>query len=72
MAKYKVKITETYTREVIVDVDNDNENEAEDIAYKLVDEQVAEGEIDLPCDGGDYGYERELFVSKVKEEQTEE
>lgn len=23
MAKYKVKITETYTREVIVDVDND-------------------------------------------------
>lgn len=30
---------------------------------------INEGEIDLPCDGEDYKYDRELFVSEVKENE---
>lgn len=30
---------------------------------------INEGEIDLPCDGEDYKYNRELFVSEVKENE---
>ena len=44
------------------------EAEDKDAAYQGIDDKVAEGEIDLPCDGEDYKYDRELFVSEVKEE----
>ena len=36
-------------------------------ACQEIDDKINEGEIDLPCDGEDYKYNRELFVSEVKE-----
>ena len=57
MKKYKVEIVEEYRRTVEI------EAEDEDEAYEMVDKKVAEGEIDLPCDGGRYSYSRELFVN---------
>lgn len=60
MKKYKVEIVEEYRRTVEI------EAEDEDEAYEMVDKKVAEGEIDLPCDGGRYSYSRELFVNKTK------
>lgn len=47
MKKFKVEIVEEYRRTVEI------EAEDEDEAYEMVDEKVAEGEIDLPCDGDD-------------------
>lgn len=60
MKKFKVEIVEEYRRTVEI------EAEDEDEAYEMVDEKVAEGEIDLPCDGGRYSYSRELFINKTK------
>lgn len=60
MKKYKVEIVEEYRRTVEI------EAEDEDEAYEMVNKKVAEGEIDLPCDGGRYSYSRELFVNKTK------
>ena len=47
------------------------EVEAQDVdaAYQDIDDKIAEGEIDLPCDGEDYKYDRELFVLEVKENE---
>ncbi len=59
--KFKVEIVETYRRYVEV------EAEDEDAAYQDIDDKINEGEIDLSCDGEDYKYDRELFVSEVKE-----
>ena len=59
MSKFKVEIVETYRRYVEV------EAEDEDAAYQDIDDKVEEGEIDLPYDGEDYKYDRELFVSEV-------
>lgn len=64
MPKFKVEIVETYRRYVEVEAQN------KDTAYQEIDDKIAEGEIDLPCDGEDYKYDRKLFVSEVKE--TEE
>ena len=61
MSKFKVEIVETYRRYVEVEAKN------EDAAYQETDDQINEGFIDLPCDGEDYKYDRELFVSEVKE-----
>ena len=61
MKKFKVDIVETYKRTIIIEAKNDDE------AYEVVDEKVTEGEIDLPCDGGDYDYSRDFFVSETKE-----
>lgn len=59
--KYEVDITETYKRTVeVLAVSEDN-------AYELVDDLVNDGKIDLPCDGGDYDYSRDLFVGKSKD-----
>ena len=58
---YKVRVVETYTR--YVDVIAEDEDEA----YEIVDEKVNNGEIDIPCDGGDYKYDRELFVWEANE-----
>lgn len=62
MSKFKVEIVEKYRRHVEV------EAEDEDAAYWDIDDKINEGEIDLPCDREDYKYDRELFVSEVKEE----
>lgn len=61
MQKFKVEIVETYRRHVEVKADD------EDAAYQDIDDKITVGEIDLPCDGRDYKYDRELFVSEVKE-----
>lgn len=57
--KYRVEIVETYRRYVEV------EAEDEDAAYQEIDDNINEGLIDLPCDGENYKYDRELFVSEV-------
>lgn len=61
MQKFKVEIVETYRRHVEV------EAEDEDAAYQDIDDKISEGTIDLPCDGEAYMYDRELFVSEVKD-----
>ena len=61
MKKFKVDITETYKRTIEI------EAESEDEAYEMIEEKIMEGEIDVPCDGGDYDYSRDLFVSETKE-----
>lgn len=43
------------------------EAENEDVAYQEIDDKIEECEINLPCDGEDYKYDRELFVLEVKE-----
>lgn len=57
MKKFKVEIVEEYRRTIEVEAEDDDE------AYKIVEDKVMKGEIDLPCDGGKYDYSRELFVS---------
>lgn len=59
--KFKVEIVETYRRYVEVEAQD------EDAAYQDIDDKIAEGEINLSHDGEDNKYDRELFVSKVKE-----
>lgn len=61
MKKFKIDITETYKRTIEI------EAESEDEAYEMIEEKIMEGEIDVPCDGGDYDYSRDLFVSETKE-----
>lgn len=61
MPKFKVEIVETYRRYVEVEAQD------EDVAYQDIDDKINEGIIDLPCDGDNYKYDRELFVSEVKE-----
>ncbi len=61
MAKFKVEIVETYRRYIEIESYN------EDMAYQEVDDKIQEGIINLPCDGEGYGYDRELFVSEIKE-----
>lgn len=61
MEKFRVEIVETYRRYVEVEAQD------EDAAYKEIDDKIAEGEIDLPRDGENYRYDRELFVLEVKE-----
>lgn len=62
MLKFKVEIVETYRRYVEV------EAEDEDAAWDDITNQIEKGIIDLPRDGKEYKYDRELFVSEVKEE----
>lgn len=45
MSKFKVEIVETYRRYVEVEVED------KDAAYQDIDDKIAEGEIDQPCDG---------------------
>lgn len=58
MEMFIVEVVETYRRYVEVKAVD------EDKAYDIIEEKVIEGEIDLPRDGGDYKYERELFIKK--------
>ena len=62
MKKFKVEVVETYRRYVEVEAQD------KDAAYQDIEDKINNGEIDLPCDGEDYKYDRELFVSEVKEE----
>ena len=64
MKTFKVKITEAYTREIEVRAENGYD------AYDKVDTMINDGEIDLPCDGGNYGYKRELEVKETKKESN--
>lgn len=64
MKTFKVKITEAYTREIEVRAENGYD------AYDKVDTMINDGEIDLPCDGGNYGYKRELEVKETKKENN--
>ena len=67
MRTYKVKITEVYTREIEVQAENGYD------AYDKVDTMINDGKIDLPCDGDDYNYNRELEVKeKDKSNKTEQ
>lgn len=61
--KFNAEIMETYRRYVEVEAQD------EDAAYQEIDDKINEGEIDLPCGGEDYQYDRELFVSEVKENE---
>lgn len=63
MPKFKVEIVETYRRCIEV------EGEDEDAVYQNISDKIEEGEIDLPGDGVDYKYDRELFVSEIKENE---
>ena len=56
--EYKVDIKETYKRTVVIEAVNEDE------AYEKIEYMIESGEIDLPCDGGDYNYSRDLFVTK--------
>lgn len=51
---------ETYRRYVEVEAQD------EDATYQEIDDKINAGEFDLPCDGEDYKYDRELFVFEVK------
>lgn len=59
--QFSVRIVETYSREIAIDA------ESEEKAYDLIEEEINNGEIDLPRDGDGYDYSRELFVNEVKE-----
>lgn len=56
--KYKVEIAETYKRTVEIEANSSGE------AYEIVDEMINSGEIDIPCDGSEYDYERYLNVER--------
>lgn len=60
---YKVKVIEKYERDVEVYAED------EDQAYEEVDAMIVDGAINLPCDGKEYGYNRELFVRKGRLEE---
>ena len=62
MSKYKVEIVETYRRYVEVEAQD------EDAAWDEITNKIEEGIIDLPRDGKDYKYDRDLFVTEVKED----
>lgn len=63
-ANYKVEICETYKRTVYVSAEN------EYMAYEKVDELINNGKIDLPCDGGEYEYGRDLQVHPVMQKNV--
>lgn len=58
MKKFRVNIVETYRRQVEVEAQDADE------AYEEIDSRINEGLIDLPCDGEEYRYSRELFVKE--------
>lgn len=61
MTKFQVEIVETYRRTIEVEAEN------VDAVHDYINDQVTQGIIDLPCDGGDYKYNRELFAIEIKE-----
>lgn len=59
MTTFKVNITETYARTIEVEAKDQYD------AYDKIDVLINDGEIDLPCDGGYYDYERKLEVKEI-------
>lgn len=59
MGIFEVNITETYTRTIEVEAEDQYD------AYDKVDMSINDGEIDLPCDGEHYDYERKLEVKEI-------
>ena len=59
MKTFKVNITETYARTIEVEAEDQYD------AYDKIDVLINDGEIDLPCDGGHYDYERKLEVNEL-------
>lgn len=59
MGMFEVNITETYTRTIKVEAEDQYD------AYDKVDVLINGGEINLPCDGGNYEYERKLGVKEM-------
>lgn len=59
--KYKVRIVETYTRDEIVEAESQEE------AREKVNDMVNCGEIDIPCDGGKYDYNLDLYTKEMEE-----
>lgn len=53
--KHKITIVETYKRVVEI------EAESKDEAYEIAQDMVSNGDIDLPCDGGNYDYTNEFY-----------
>lgn len=64
MKKYIIDVVETYKRSVEIKA------ETEDEARDIVSEKINTGDIDIPCDGGGYDYEYELFASEVEESEV--
>ena len=64
MKKYIIDVVETYKRSVEIKA------ETEDEARNIVAEKINTGDIDIPCDGGGYDYEYELFASEVEEREV--
>lgn len=60
MKKFKVQIVETYRRYVEIEANDEEE------AHEIIANKINEGEIDLPCDGDDYEYDRELSVVNIQ------
>lgn len=59
MKTFKVNITETYARTIEVEAEDQYD------AYNKIDVLINDGEIDLPCDGEYYDYERKLEVKEI-------
>ena len=59
MKTFKVNITETYARTIEVEAEDQYD------AYDKIDVLINDGEIDLPCDGVHYDYERKLEVKEI-------
>ena len=64
MKKYIIDVAETYKRSVEI------EAETEDSARDIITKKINTGDLDIPCDGGDYDYECELFASEVEENEV--
>lgn len=64
MKKYIIDVVKTYKRSVEIKA------ETEDEARDIVAEKISTGDIDIPCDGGGYDYEYELFSSEVEESEV--
>lgn len=63
LQEFQIKITETYTRVVTVKaIDYDD-------ASEKIENDINDGDIDLPCDGGEYEYSRTLEHIIEKEEK---
>lgn len=58
--EFEIEIVETYRRKIKVHSTDQYK------AYNMVEEMVNNGDIDLPCDGGNFDYNRELYVKEVE------
>ena len=71
-ALYRAQGEEVLVNTGFYDPEEDERNNEKDryTGYDKVDTMINDGEIDLPCDGGNYGYKRELEVKEAKKESN--